>query len=116
MTVSNAISVGCTSSANRTPHSANTSRIGFQRSANSWKPAASIDSGTGAVTVNAGTLQMGHAQALGATGNNLNVVGINGKMNELQAALGLPEAAQRIECFDVSHTQGTDKVASMVHL
>jgi len=32
----------------------------------------------------------------------------------LQDALGLPEAPRRIECFDVSHTQGTDQVASMV--
>ncbi len=32
----------------------------------------------------------------------------------LQDALGLPEAPRRIECFDISHIQGTDKVASMV--
>lgn len=32
----------------------------------------------------------------------------------LQDALNLPTAPQRIECFDVSHIQGTDKVASMV--
>ena len=32
----------------------------------------------------------------------------------LQEALGLPEAPNRIECFDISHVQGTDKVASMV--
>jgi excinuclease ABC subunit C len=32
----------------------------------------------------------------------------------LQDALNLPEAPARIECFDVSHIQGTDKVASMV--
>ena len=32
----------------------------------------------------------------------------------LQDALGLEEAPQRIECFDISHIQGTDKVASMV--
>src|SRR4029077_10045250 len=32
----------------------------------------------------------------------------------LQDTLGLPEAPRRIECFDVSHIQGTDKVASMV--
>ena len=32
----------------------------------------------------------------------------------LQEALNLPEAPQRIECFDISHIQGTDKVASMV--
>jgi len=32
----------------------------------------------------------------------------------LQDALNLPDAPRRIECFDVSHIQGTDKVASMV--
>jgi excinuclease ABC subunit C len=32
----------------------------------------------------------------------------------LQDALNLPDAPKRIECFDVSHIQGTDKVASMV--
>ncbi|MBS1829911.1 MAG: excinuclease ABC subunit UvrC [Acidobacteria bacterium] len=32
----------------------------------------------------------------------------------LQDALGLEEAVKRIECFDISHIQGTDKVASMV--
>src|SRR6266571_1620937 len=32
----------------------------------------------------------------------------------LQDTLGLIEAPKRIECFDVSHIQGTDKVASMV--
>ncbi|HEX3681831.1 MAG TPA: excinuclease ABC subunit UvrC [Bryobacteraceae bacterium] len=32
----------------------------------------------------------------------------------LQDALNLPEAPRRIECFDISHIQGTDKVASMV--
>jgi excinuclease ABC subunit C len=32
----------------------------------------------------------------------------------LQDALGLEQAPQRIECFDISHIQGTDKVASMV--
>jgi excinuclease ABC subunit C len=32
----------------------------------------------------------------------------------LQDALGLENAPQRIECFDISHIQGTDKVASMV--
>ncbi len=33
---------------------------------------------------------------------------------ELQDALGLAEAPLRIECFDVSHVQGTNVVASMV--
>ena len=32
----------------------------------------------------------------------------------LQDALGLENAPHRIECFDISHIQGTDKVASMV--
>ncbi|MBX5495861.1 MAG: excinuclease ABC subunit UvrC [Bryobacteraceae bacterium] len=32
----------------------------------------------------------------------------------LQDTLNLPEPPGRIECFDVSHIQGTDKVASMV--
>jgi len=32
----------------------------------------------------------------------------------LRDALGLEEAPKRIECFDISHIQGTDKVASMV--
>ncbi len=32
----------------------------------------------------------------------------------LQDALNLPQAPNRIECFDISHIQGTDKVASMV--
>ncbi|MBV9265400.1 MAG: excinuclease ABC subunit UvrC, partial [Acidobacteriaceae bacterium] len=32
----------------------------------------------------------------------------------LQDALNLPDLPKRIECFDISHIQGTDKVASMV--
>ena len=32
----------------------------------------------------------------------------------MQEALDLPEPPERIECFDISHIQGTDKVASMV--
>ena len=32
----------------------------------------------------------------------------------LQETLGLADAPRRIECFDISHIQGTDKVASMV--
>ena len=35
-------------------------------------------------------------------------------LNELQEYLGLPEAPLRIECYDMSHMQGTDYVGSMV--
>ncbi|MBK5222382.1 MAG: excinuclease ABC subunit UvrC [Acidimicrobiia bacterium] len=35
-------------------------------------------------------------------------------LNELQEQLGLPTAPLRIECFDMSHIQGTDYVGSMV--
>ncbi len=34
--------------------------------------------------------------------------------NAVQDALNLEAAPERIECFDISHIQGTDKVASMV--
>jgi excinuclease ABC subunit C len=37
-------------------------------------------------------------------------------LNELQEALGLPEAPLRIECYDMSHIQGSDYVGSMVVL
>jgi excinuclease ABC subunit C len=37
-------------------------------------------------------------------------------LRELQEALGLPEAPLRIECYDMSHIQGTDYVGSMVVL
>jgi excinuclease ABC subunit C len=35
-------------------------------------------------------------------------------LEALQDALGLPDPPKRIECFDISHIHGTDKVASMV--
>jgi len=37
-------------------------------------------------------------------------------LNELQQALELPDAPLRIECYDMSHLQGTDYVGSMVVL
>ena len=39
---------------------------------------------------------------------------LNGALEELQAALYLPRLPKRIECYDISNTQGTESVASMV--
>ena len=38
----------------------------------------------------------------------------NRALEEIQLALGLPEAPLRVECYDVSNLQGTEVVGSMV--
>jgi len=38
----------------------------------------------------------------------------NEALSQIQEALGLPEAPLRIECYDISHTGGTNVVGSMV--
>lgn len=52
--------------------------------------------------------QLGAAQALGAHATQ------ETRLAALQLALELPESAQRIECFDVSHTLGEATVAACV--
>lgn len=37
-----------------------------------------------------------------------------GALRDLSMAIGVDELPERMECFDISHTQGTDPVASMV--
>lgn len=52
--------------------------------------------------------QLGAAQALGQRATQ------ESRLGALQQALELPETAQRIECFDVSHTLGEATVAACV--
>ncbi|MEW8978760.1 MAG: excinuclease ABC subunit UvrC [Symbiobacterium sp.] len=44
----------------------------------------------------------------------LELAATEGALMELQQALGLPRLPRRIECFDISHVQGSEVVASMV--
>ena len=53
------------------------------------------------------------SSATGCTGPPTTTAG-PGPSSPLQRELGLPEAPLRIECYDMSHLQGTDYVGSMV--
>ena len=55
-----------------------------------------------------------HAFALHKTKRASDLTARSLALSELQEALDLAEAPLRIECFDVSHVQGTNVVASMV--
>ena len=55
-----------------------------------------------------------HAFALHKTKRASDLTARSLALSELQEALDLGEAPLRIECFDVSHVQGTNVVASMV--
>jgi excinuclease ABC subunit C len=60
-------------------------------------------------------LEMAEKNALLALGNRVRERGTQeGRLAALREALGLPESAQRIECFDISHTMGEATVASCV--
>jgi excinuclease ABC subunit C len=55
-----------------------------------------------------------HSLALHKTKRGSDLTTRSQALAEIQEALGLDEAPLRIECYDVSHIQGTDVVASMV--
>jgi excinuclease ABC subunit C len=60
-------------------------------------------------------LEMMHENAVQAlTMRGLARAGIESSLEDLREAFDLPETPSRIECFDISHTGGTDTVASCV--
>ncbi len=60
-------------------------------------------------------LEMAHKNAQLALGQRLSQASNQEvRLAALRDALGLPDAVQRIECFDISHTQGEATVASCV--
>ena len=60
-------------------------------------------------------LEMAEKNALLSLANRVRERGTQeARLVALREALGLPEAAQRIECFDISHTMGEATVASCV--
>lgn len=65
-----------------------------------------------------GTVQENAAQALALhkSRRNSDITTRSAALRDLQEALGAAEPLLRIECFDISHTSGTNVVASMVVL
>jgi len=60
------------------------------------------------------TQNAGHALMLYKTRRSSDFVARSKALEDIQEALGMPEAPLRMECYDVSHLSGTNIVASMV--